>query len=412
MKNPLVLVVAPEQKAKHLLGLLSIDFDGVVASSAQEALDLYRKNYLKIRIVIVDVVLPDMSGLFLLKEFRRFSGLAEVIMISEKTDTLTVVEAMRNGAFDFLLYQTSQDLLHERLMAVIGSCDPSSHVETVSRYPFLKLLEKNYKFNAVESILSNPLALEKKLTADDFLDIIPGPDHHFMDFSFLDEVYAAFEKKANQAPVSKILIVEDDLSYAQMVSEFLRKQYHVVIAPSAADALMECDNHPEIQVVLMDMVLSDLSGVALIPQVKQKISTIEIIAMSGFSNWEVAMDAMKVGAGDFLQKPILKDHLLSSVTQAFFRYNRKHILPVVKKALLETKVSYKDKLGYLKELSIVRKGAGEAVFMQDLYVLFPELKHTCIPDGVCVPGHLQDSLDVFVENLRARLESFQGAVPL
>lgn len=116
---------------------------------------------------------------------------------------------------------------------------------------------------------------------------------------------------------------------------------------------------------------------------------------------------MKSGATDFLQKPVIKETLLNAISQALARRNRKFVLPAVKKAFFETKMSHADKIQFLKDLGSTRKEKGESVFMEELYALFPELKATFIPGGVCVPSHVYGNLDGFVENLKLRISNFQ-----
>jgi DNA-binding response OmpR family regulator len=133
---------------------------------------------------------------------------------------------------------------------------------------------------------------------------------------------------------------------------------------------------------------------------------LEVITVTGFASWETALEVLKCGASDFLTKPVSKDTLLKSVTNAMFRRYQKHVLPEVRLGLIETKLSDQFKVSLLKELCSDRMESGSVVFMDDLYVFFPELKNTCIPGGVTIPRSLQDGLEEFVSNLKARLGSF------
>jgi len=86
-----------------------------VASSGVEGLELFRNS--SAQVVIMDLFLPDIDGIEAIKSFTQINPQAKIIVITSNGSVTRAVEAMRAGAFDFLLKPFSD----ERLLAAISS---------------------------------------------------------------------------------------------------------------------------------------------------------------------------------------------------------------------------------------------------------------------------------------------------
>src|SRR5689334_24285546 len=98
---PTVLVVEDDARIRVALGM-ALEEEGhhvVEAGSAEEALDLFRRE--PADVVLVDVVLPGMSGLDLCRELRKTSD-APIVMVTARTDTHDVVAGLEAGADDYV----------------------------------------------------------------------------------------------------------------------------------------------------------------------------------------------------------------------------------------------------------------------------------------------------------------------
>jgi len=114
-----VLVVDDDNLLRKLIAdqLARAEFDAVPASSGSEALDVLREaDY---DVVLLDIMMPDISGLDALREIRKFEDPPEVIMLTADTSLATGVEAMRHGAYDYLTKPATLD----EMEAVIRKAD-------------------------------------------------------------------------------------------------------------------------------------------------------------------------------------------------------------------------------------------------------------------------------------------------
>jgi two-component system, NtrC family, response regulator AtoC len=104
-----VLVVDDDALLRKLVSdqLTRAAFDAAPASGARAALDILREE--DYDVVLLDIMMPEMSGLDALREIRKFEDPPEVIMLTADTSLATGVEAMRHGAYDYLTKPSTLD---------------------------------------------------------------------------------------------------------------------------------------------------------------------------------------------------------------------------------------------------------------------------------------------------------------
>jgi len=114
-----------------------------------------------------------------------------------------------------------------------------------------------------------------------------------------------------------ILVVDDEVGIRELLSEILFDEgYRIHLAENAAQARSFREQHvPDL--VLLDIWMPDTDGLTLLKEwVAQDLLTMPVIMMSGHGTIETAMEAMRIGASDFLEKPIALQKLLATVARA------------------------------------------------------------------------------------------------
>jgi two-component system, NtrC family, nitrogen regulation response regulator NtrX len=114
----------------------------------------------------------------------------------------------------------------------------------------------------------------------------------------------------------KILVVDDEIAILQSLGGALQDEsYRVSFAQSGEDALREIQaDAPD--VVLLDIWMAGLDGLAVLEQVKKEAPLLPVIIISGHGNIETAVRATKLGAFDFVEKPLSLDRVLVSIQNA------------------------------------------------------------------------------------------------
>ncbi|MHB8810773.1 MAG: sigma-54-dependent transcriptional regulator [Desulfobulbaceae bacterium] len=122
-------------------------------------------------------------------------------------------------------------------------------------------------------------------------------------------------KKAEPSPATAgkqlVLIVDDEPDMLQMLKLVVARQCDcdVILASTGLMALKELEsNRPD--VVVTDIKMPDLDGLHLLKEISELDNTISVIIMTGYGTIEMAVQALKDGAYDFLQKPFDKDHIV------------------------------------------------------------------------------------------------------
>lgn len=114
----------------------------------------------------------------------------------------------------------------------------------------------------------------------------------------------------------KILLIEDDISFCKLLEKFLiKKSYDVTIAFSAAEA-RETIKKESFDLILTDLRLPDFDGIGLMSEFKNTYPHIPIILMTGYSDVNTAVKAIKNGAADYISKPFNPDEVLLVITNA------------------------------------------------------------------------------------------------
>ncbi|CAE6721138.1 Two component transcriptional regulator, Fis family [Candidatus Nitrotoga fabula] len=115
----------------------------------------------------------------------------------------------------------------------------------------------------------------------------------------------------------EILVVDDEVGIRELLSEILFDEgYRVHLAENAIQA-RDFRNRQVPDLVLLDIWMPDTDGVSLLKEwVRQNLLTMPVIMMSGHGTIETALEATRIGAVDFLEKPIALQKLLDAVAKA------------------------------------------------------------------------------------------------
>ncbi len=117
--------------------------------------------------------------------------------------------------------------------------------------------------------------------------------------------------------MANILVVDDEIGIRELLSEILADEGHtILLAENAADARrIRLREQPDL--VLLDIWMPDTDGVSLLKEWSTGgLLTMPVLMMSGHATIDVAVEATRIGALDFLEKPIALAKLLSEVKRA------------------------------------------------------------------------------------------------
>ena len=157
--------------------------------------------------------------------------------------------------------------------------------------------------------------------------------------------------------MGNILVVDDERSIRFTVKAFLEKEGHFVETAEEAESALTALQSTSFDVIMTDIILPRISGVELLKKIRDISPHVQVIMMTGEPTLETASESLRLGAVDYLQKPVGKNDLLKAVRNAL---HVKH-LSDEKLRLEEENKSYMNHLEQLVEKRTHDLAASEAI---------------------------------------------------
>ncbi len=116
--------------------------------------------------------------------------------------------------------------------------------------------------------------------------------------------------------MQKILIIDDDPDTCTLLSRFLtRKGYLTVSANSGRTGIAAVEAEcPDL--IVCDFRLGDMDGNEMLPKLRERWAHIPVLVITGYSDIRMAVHVMKLGAFDYISKPIVPDEILLTIQRA------------------------------------------------------------------------------------------------
>jgi DNA-binding NtrC family response regulator len=209
--------------------------------------------------------------------------------------------------------------------------------------------------------------------------------------------------------MEKILIIEDKESMAQMLKETLELEgYGVIIARDGAEGIKRIKDS-KVDAVLTDLKLPKKDGLEVLKTSKEENPLTPVIVMTAFGSIETAVNAMKLGAYDFMTKPLDTDHLLMLIKRSLENQRL-----ITENMLLKDELSHQfgmpriigkspvmlavadniQKVAPAKTtvLLLGESGTGKELFARAIYFLSPRKEHPFVPiNCAAIPRELLES---------------------
>ena len=116
--------------------------------------------------------------------------------------------------------------------------------------------------------------------------------------------------------MSNILVIDDEAGIRSVLKDVLEDEgYNVFLAGDGYKGL-ELLNLEPIDVVILDVWLPNMGGIEVLKRIKDEFPDIEVIVISGHANINLAVQAVKMGAFDFLEKPLSLDKIITVTRNA------------------------------------------------------------------------------------------------
>jgi two-component system response regulator HydG len=117
--------------------------------------------------------------------------------------------------------------------------------------------------------------------------------------------------------MNKILVIDDDRDMRTVLAKYLLKNnYQVIEATNGKSALEVLDRGDAPDLILCDFRLGDTDGASLLQKIKQKQSHVPVVFITGYGDIKIAVEVMRLGAFDYITKPLIPQEILVTIRKA------------------------------------------------------------------------------------------------
>ena len=118
-----------------------------------------------------------------------------------------------------------------------------------------------------------------------------------------------------------VLLVEDESSLALIYQEYLRDEpYDITAVETGGDAMAAIASKPELDIVILDLHLPDFNGLEILKHIQANNIPLTVVVITAHGSINTAVDAMRLGATDFLLKPFNPDRFIYTLRNAHDRH--------------------------------------------------------------------------------------------
>ena len=115
----------------------------------------------------------------------------------------------------------------------------------------------------------------------------------------------------------KVLLIDDEQAFVSALEKRLTsRNIKVLAAYSGEEGLGKLSSEPDIDVVLLDVKMPGMDGIATLREIKKNHPIVEVIMLTGHATVESAIEGMKFGAHDYLMKPCELEELMAKMQEA------------------------------------------------------------------------------------------------
>ncbi len=200
----------------------------------------------------------------------------------------------------------------------------------------------------------------------------------------------------------KILVIDDEISPRESIKLVLKDKYAVTTASGGPEGLEFMSQNP-VDLLVLDIMMPDMDGIAVLEVVKEKYPDIEVILLTAYASLETAKSAIRFGAFDYLTKPFDKDDILNAVERGLEKKRNNDNMRAEKEELLSRTINLEGQISKAREsITMSYKGTVKALILtidaKDHYT-FSHSEHvsrlsSLIADVLDVPRKVKKRLEL------------------
>ncbi len=116
---------------------------------------------------------------------------------------------------------------------------------------------------------------------------------------------------------TKVLVVDDERPTRLLMEKELPRAGYAVTSAASGEEALEQIRSADFEVILLDLKMPDMDGIDVLNKINTTWPDIKVVMITGYSTVETAVQALRLGAYNFIEKPFTPDTLLGAVKEVF-----------------------------------------------------------------------------------------------
>ena len=116
---------------------------------------------------------------------------------------------------------------------------------------------------------------------------------------------------------TNVLLVDDEVPFVETMTKRLSKRNLTILQAYSGPEALEVLKRKNVDVVILDVKMPGMDGIEVLREIKKDHPLVEVVMLTGHATIETGIEGMKLGAFDYLLKPIKLEELLVKLAQAF-----------------------------------------------------------------------------------------------
>ncbi len=122
---------------------------------------------------------------------------------------------------------------------------------------------------------------------------------------------------------ARVLVIDDEAIVRVSCERVLKPEGYDVVVTSRGDEAIELLEKENFDIVLTDLKMPDMDGLEVLKTIKQKWPDIQVIIITGYGTISTAVQAIKLGAYEYIEKPFTPEDILKVVREALREREKK-----------------------------------------------------------------------------------------
>ena len=150
----------------------------------------------------------------------------------------------------------------------------------------------------------------------------------------------------------QILIIEDDINSSKVLARILSKEGYIVDTVSNAEDAHTMIFGADYDLLIIDMVLPNMDGLSFLKKIRKEYPDILTLMVTAYGSITTAVEALKAGANDFLEKPLVPEKLIHVINKVFEEQRLKNEINALKSDLVKRN-QFANIIGHHPKMQII-----------------------------------------------------------